>query len=531
MVLVIDNYDSFTYNIVQGLMSLGQKVLVYRNDAIDPDKAEELDFDYLVISPGPGSPSTAGCSMEMIRRFAGRKPILGVCLGHQSICEAFGGEIVRAKRLMHGKSDMISHDGKSLFSGMPNPLRVIRYHSLAAEESSLPDELFISARASDGEIMAVRHKTMRVEGVQFHPESIGTEDGMRILSNFLSGVDELPQTKTILRKLRSAENLTFEESSFAMEQLSTGRLSSAQSGAMIAALSVKGETVDEIAGFVTVLRGKALPVSLPEGMHCIDTCGTGGDESGTFNISTTASFVAAGAGCFVAKHGNRSITSRSGSADVLECLGVSVNMPPEKAAEALTTANISFFFAPNYHHAFKYIGPVRRELGFRTVFNMMGPMLNPAGVDSQVIGVFAPELAMTVAMVMKRLGSRRALIVHGCDGLDEITLTGTTSVTELRDGWIRQYAFDPREYGFEYCTAAELKGGGAKDNALIVRSVLSGEKGPRRDVVVLNAAAALIAAGKADDFKTAVSLAQQSIDSGSALRSLDALAAFSGGNR
>ena len=529
MVLVIDNYDSFTYNIVQGLMQLGQKVSVYRNDAIDADKAEELDFDYLVISPGPGNPSTAGCSMEMIRRFAGRKPILGVCLGHQSICEAFGGKIVRAKRLMHGKSDMVSHDGKSLFAGLPNPLRVIRYHSLAAEEASLPPMFTVSARSSDGEIMAIRHNSMRIEGVQFHPESIGTEEGMKVLSNFLSGVDELPQSKTILRKLRSGEDLSFDEASFIMEQLSTGNLTPSQAGAMLASLSVKGETVEEIAGFVTVLRSKALPVKLPEGMKCVDTCGTGGDESGTFNISTTASFVAAGAGCFIAKHGNRSITSRSGSADVLESLGVSVNMPPAKAVEALSKANISFFFAPNYHHAFKHIAPVRRELGFRTVFNMMGPMLNPAGVDSQVIGVFSPELSLTVAQVMKRLGSKRALIVHGTDGLDEITLTGETHVTELRDGWIRQYMLDPREYGFELCTAAELKGGGAKDNAVIARSILSGEKGPRRDVVVLNAAGAIIAAGMADDFSAAIKIAKESIDSGKALRSLDALVAFSGG--
>jgi anthranilate phosphoribosyltransferase len=314
-----------------------------------------------------------------------------------------------------------------------------------------------------------------------------------------------------------------------MEQLSTGNLSSAQAGAMLASLSVKGETVEEIAGFVTVLRGKALPVILPAGMHCVDTCGTGGDESGTFNISTTASFVAAGAGCFVAKHGNRSITSRSGSADVLESLGVSVNIPPAKAVEALSKSGISFFFAPNYHHAFKHIGPVRRELGFRTVFNMIGPMLNPAGVDSQVIGVFAPELSTTFAYVMKRLGSKRALIVHGSDGLDEITLTGETFVTELRDGWIRQYNLDPHDFGFEYCTAAELKGGGAKDNAQILRSILAGEKGPRRDVVVLNAAAAIIAAGKADDFITAIALAGDSIDSGKALRSLDDLVTYSRG--
>ncbi|MGL4368344.1 MAG: anthranilate phosphoribosyltransferase, partial [Spirochaetota bacterium] len=368
----------------------------------------------------------------MIRRFAGRKPILGVCLGHQSVCEEFGGKIVRAKRVMHGKSDMISHDGKSLFAGLPNPLKVIRYHSLAVEESSLPAEFSVSARSSDDEIMAVRHKTMRIEGVQFHPESIATEEGMKILANFLSGVDELPQTKSVLRKVRAGKNLTGDEAVFIMEQMATGNLTAAQTGALLTALAMKGETVEEISGFVRVLRKKALPVILPEGMHCIDTCGTGGDESGTFNISTTASFVAAGAGCYVAKHGNRSITSRSGSADVLEALGVPVNLSPDKAVAALAKAHIAFFFAPNYHHAFRHIGPARRDLGFRTVFNMMGPMLNPAGVDSQVIGVFSEDLGLPVAQVMKNLGSKRSLVIHGSDGLDEITLTGTTFVTELR---------------------------------------------------------------------------------------------------
>ncbi len=523
MVLLIDNYDSFTYNLAQLLMRLGEEVRVVRNDEITVEEAEALDFDRLVISPGPGRPETAGNSIDLIRRFAGEKPILGVCLGHQAIAAAFGGRIVRAKRIMHGKADTISHDGKTLFSETPNPLRAIRYHSLAVERASLPPCFEVSATSSDGEIMAIRHVEQRIEGLQFHPESIGTEDGERLVRNFLSGVREVPSVKHMLKRLSSGEELTRAEARSFMDQIAEGSVSQAQVGAFLAALTVKGPSIEEMTGFASSLYDRAIRVPLPAGLATVDTCGTGGDSSGTFNISTAAAFVAAGAGARVAKHGNRSITSRSGSADVLDALGVSTKMGPSEAAASIQEAGMAFLFAPAYHPAFKNIMGPRRELGFRTIFNMVGPMLNPARAKAQVVGVYSPELTETVARILANLGVDRALVVHGLDGIDEISLTGSTKITELRDGWTLTYIFDPKDYGFELCAPADLKGGDAAENAGIVERVLSGDPGPKRDVVVLNAAAAIMATGIAPDFGASIEAARASIDSGAAARVLGSL--------
>ena len=530
MVLMIDNYDSFTYNIVQYFMEMGESVKVFRNDKITVEEARDMEFDYLVISPGPGRPENAGCSMEMIKEFSGKKPILGVCLGHQSIAQAFGANIVQAGRIMHGKSDLVNHDGKSVFSGLPNPMKVIRYHSLAIDGDTLPDEFEITSRSSDDEIMSIKHKTLRIEGVQFHPESIGTEAGKKMLANFLSGIKEIPPVRTLLKNVLSGEDLKREEAAHLMEMMTTGSLTSAQTGSLLTALSIKGETVDELTGFAEILKAKAEPVPVPSGIPLTDTCGTGGDSSGSFNISTTAAFVAAGAGVAIAKHGNRSITSKSGSADVLGELGVKIDLGPEDAAAALEESGVCFLFAPKYHSAFKHVMGPRKELGFRTFFNLLGPMLNPAGVESQVMGVFSSDLTEKIAKVLGNLGVKHALVVHGSDGLDEITLTGVSKISELKDGWVRTYEFDPESVGMKYCTLKDLKGGDASENAEITRRILSGEKGPQRDIVVLNAAAAIIAANIAADFPAAIALAKASIDSGSAIARLDSLINFGSGD-
>ena len=531
MVLLIDNYDSFTWNLAQAFMALGSEVKVVRNDAIGIEEAEALEFDRLVISPGPGGPDRAGVSMEFIRHFAGKKPILGVCLGHQAIGAAFGSRIVRAGRVMHGKTDMVSHDGAGLFADLPNPLRVVRYHSLAVAPESLPDGFEISARSPDGEIMGMRHRGLGIEGLQFHPESVGTEEGMRLLKNFLEGVRERPSIKASLKRLAAREDLERQDAASLMERIAEGAATQAQVGAFLSALTLKGPTIDEISGFAQALLGKAVRLPLPEGFALTDTCGTGGDASGTFNISTAASFVAAGAGARIAKHGNRSITSRSGSADVLEALGVDVRMPPQAAAGAIMEAGMAFLFAPSYHPAFGPMAAPRRELGFRTVFNMIGPMINPARVQAQVMGVYAPELTEVAAHVLSSLGVRRAFTVHGLDGIDEISLAACTKVTELRDGWFRTWTLDPREYGFSLAEAADLKGGDAAENARIIERVLDGEEGPKRDVVLLNAAAAILAAGLADDFGQALDAARISLDSGRARDVLVRLRAISARTR
>ena len=525
MILIIDNYDSFTYNLAQAFMSLGEEVKVFRNDGITADEAEALDFDRLVVSPGPGVPESAGRSIELIRRFAGRKPILGVCLGHQAIAAAFGAKIVRAGRIMHGKVDEITHDGKSIYSDLPNPLRVMRYHSLVVKPGTLPEDFEVSSSSPDGDIMGIRNAAMRIEGVQFHPESIGTEEGGRILANFLSEAKERPTAKALLKRVSARESLGSEEARVFMDRIAEGSASPSQIGAFLAAVTLRGPTVEEIVGFAASLRGRALELPLKSSEGLIDTCGTGGDSSGTFNISTTAAIVAAGAGAKVAKHGNRSVTSRSGSADVLEALGVPVRLSPSAAVRSLDEAGMAFLFAPDYHPAFKNIAGPRRELGFRTLFNMMGPLINPARVKAQVIGVYAPELTETVARVLVELGHTRAFVVHGLDGVDELSLAAPTRVTELRDGWLRTWTLEVEEFGLTRCNQADLRGGDAERNARILESILAGEEGPKRDVALLNAAAAIVVAGIASGLREGIEAARASIDSGAASRVLEALRA------
>jgi anthranilate synthase/phosphoribosyltransferase len=526
MVLMIDNYDSFTYNIVQYLMQLGEEVKVIRNDALTVDAVKEIDFDHLVISPGPGNPDDAGISLKLIEHYAGKKPILGVCLGHQAIGQCFGAKIISAKKIMHGKSDLITHDGRTIFQGLANPLRVIRYHSLAIDEKSLSSDFEVTARSADGEIMAIRHKKFRVEGVQFHPESIGSEEGMKLLSNYFSGSTETLHVKPLLKKVALRGDLQKNEATFIAEMMSNGELTPPQIGSFLTALTMKGETVEEIAALAEVFRRKATPVPVKKSLSCVDMCGTGGDSSGTFNISTTASFIACGAGVKVAKHGNRSITSRAGSADVLEALGVPIDLSPEDSAKAIEKIGMSFLFAQKYHPAFKHIGGARKDIGFRTIFNMLGPLLNPAGAKRQLMGVFDGTLTEKIAKVLSVLGSERALIVYGNDGLDEISLTATTKITELKDGWIRTYTFDPRAYGFDYCTAVDLKGGTPSENASIVQRILGGEKGPKRDISLINAAAAIMASGNENSFETSLEAARRSLDSGKALDTYNELVAL-----
>ena len=308
----------------------------------------------------------------------------------------------------------------------------------------------------------------------------------------------------------------------AMDQIMSGQATDAQIGAFLVALRIKGETVDEIAGCAEVMREKATPIATTR-PDLIDTCGTGGDDSGTFNISTAVAFVACGAGLAVAKHGNRSISSHCGSADVLAALGVNVEASPEKVGECIDEVGIGFLFAVALHGAMKHaIGP-RRELATRTVFNVLGPLTNPAGAKRQLIGVYDGALTEALAGVLGQLGSERALVVHGSDGLDEITLTGPTQVSELRDGRVSTRQIDPRDFGLQLAPAEALQGGDAAYNARILREVLDGREGPRRDVVLINAAAAIAVGGRAEDTTAGLELARASIDSGRARQALDRL--------
>ncbi len=313
----------------------------------------------------------------------------------------------------------------------------------------------------------------------------------------------------------------------AFEIIMSGEATPSQMGAFLMALRVRGETVDEIAGAAKVMRAKAVHVKAPAG--AIDTCGTGGDARGTFNISTGAAIVVAACGVPVAKHGNRALSSKSGSADVLAALGVNIEADMKLVEKALAEANIGFLMAPRHHSAMRHVGPTRVELGTRTIFNLLGPLSNPAGTTRQLIGVFHRQWTRPMAEVLGQLGSERAWVVHGSDGLDEVTTTGTTYVSELANGKVTSFEVTPEDAGLKRADPAQLKGGDPAANAAAINDMLAGEPGPYRDIVLLNSAAALIVAGKAKDLKAGVGLAAQAIDSGKAKATLDKLVAITKG--
>jgi anthranilate phosphoribosyltransferase len=344
------------------------------------------------------------------------------------------------------------------------------------------------------------------------------------------------------------ESLGRDEARDVMAEVLTGKCTDAQIAALLIALRMKGETVEEIVGFAEAIRAAAAPLPIANGAlavsgtgrdalagdpheplvgtNLIDTSGTGGDASGTFNISTATAFVTAGAGVRVAKHGNRSISSKCGSADVVEALGVNIQLSPERAAQCLREVGICFLYAPNLHPAMKQVQAVRRELRMRTMFNLLGPLTNPARATGQIVGVYSLDLVEKLAEALSMLGLRRALVVHGLDGLDEITITGPTRIAEAREGSVRSYEVEPEEFGMQRAPLEEISGGDATENAAIIRALLGGEKSPRRDIVVLNAAAALVAAGRADHIAGAIPLAAKSIDSGAAADKLESLGKF-----
>lgn len=332
-------------------------------------------------------------------------------------------------------------------------------------------------------------------------------------------------------------SLTRGEARQLMAAILAGEATDAQIAALLVALHMKGESVEEIVGFAEAIRAAASPLHLKKDSALdvsgtgrdalVDTCGTGGDASGTFNISTATALTVAGAGVRVAKHGNRSVSSKCGSADVMEALGININLPPTRVAACLEQVGIAFLFAPAMHSAMKYVQPARRELRLRTVFNLLGPLTNPAHASAQVVGVYSSDLVDKVAEALSMLGLSRALVVHGSDGLDEITVTGPTRIAEVRLGQVRSYEVTPEQFGIARSGLESLMGGDAAANAAIIRSILSGEKSPKRDVVILNAAAALVAAGRADTIADALPMTIQSIDSGAATAKLDSLVAFS----
>jgi anthranilate synthase/phosphoribosyltransferase len=546
-VLLVDNYDSFTYNLAHLLCEQGAQVDVYRNDELDEEQAEAIAPTHLVISPGPGRPSEGGISSALIRRFSGRIPVLGVCLGHQCLVEVEGGEVGPARRLMHGKAGTVSRVGDDpILEGLPPEFEAGRYHSLAAFEP-LPETLILTARDADGEIMAVRHRDHPdTHGVQFHPESILTPDGEIIARRFLAlgegqaqrmnarfarprvvGAASI-QLPSVLPRLLAGESLSEGESERVMELVMRGEASEAEIGALLVALRAKGESVSEIVGAARAMRSHAV-ATRPEHDDLIDTCGTGGDGKHTVNISTLAGLIAAGAGARVAKHGNRAVSSSAGSADVLEALGLKIDISHDRVAQCIDELGFGFLFAPSHHPAMRHAGPVRRQLGVRTIFNVLGPLTNPVGARRQIVGVFAPELVETLAGVLHSLGTQHALVVHGLDGLDELSPTTVSLCATVTPEGVTMSRVDPAELDIAPCTLDDLRGGDARDNAELALRVLDGERSPRRDAALLNAGAALVAAGRARDLRSGMDQAAAAVDSGAAMALVERLRAFTNG--
>jgi anthranilate phosphoribosyltransferase len=331
--------------------------------------------------------------------------------------------------------------------------------------------------------------------------------------------------KALIGKVATGAALTREESANAFDRMMSGEATPSQMGGLLMALRLRGETVEEITGAVTTMRAKMQRVAAPP--DAIDVVGTGGDASGSYNISTCAAFIVAGAGIPVAKHGNRALSSRSGAADVLGALGVRIDLRPDEITRCIYEAGIGFMFAPAHHPAMKHVGPTRVELGTRTIFNLLGPLSNPAGVKRQMVGVFSRQWVEPLANVLKNLGSERAYVVHGSDGLDEITTAGSTSVAALENGKVTTFEIRPEDVGLPVAKPEQLRGGDAETNAAALTEVLKGRKGPFRDVAIFNAAAAIVVAGKAKDLKEGVALATKSLDSAEAEGRLDRLIAIS----
>jgi anthranilate synthase/phosphoribosyltransferase len=527
MTVIIDNYDSFTYNLFQAFSRLSDEpVRVIRNDCIDLAGLEALSPARLVISPGPGRPEDAGISVAAIRHFSGRIPILGVCLGHQAIGQAFGASIVGARQIKHGVVEEMNLDGRGLYRTIGVRGVFTRYHSLAVAEAGLPADLEVSARSTDGEVMGLRHRSLPIEGVQFHPESIASEDGDALIRAFLNYRREPFAYKVCLETLIAGKDLGREEAEAFMEEMTDGVLDAPRISALLVAFAAKGPAASEIAGCASVLRRKKASFAVMDALT--DTCGTGGDDSGSFNISSMAALVAAACGLPIAKHGNRAVSSRSGSADFYEALGVPIQLSAADAAIQLRKTNFTFLFAPKYHSAMRHAAPARKALGVKTIMNLVGPLSNPANAAFQVIGVYDKALLRPVAQAARLLGVQRVLAVASRDGYDEISPCAPTDMVEIgTDGQVNETVFDPLEQGLDLFSCKELAGGDAAENARLALELAGGTGRPAlKAATAVNAGAALYVAGRVPSIAAGYRLAAEALATGAVADKLAQLRAL-----
>ena len=531
MILVIDNYDSYTFNVVQALeCATAEEIKVVRNNEATIEQLVAMNPSKLIVSPGPGNPSSAGVSVDAIRSFAGKIPILGICLGHQAIGEAFGAKIVGAKFIKHGIVEEIDLDGRGIFRTIGKSAKFTRYHSLVIDEATLPADFEVTARAKDGDIMGIRHKTMAIEGVQFHPESIASQACMELFKAFLNyRRDNLPVSDYLHQLIDEKKPLTQEQASFFMENLTDGTMDEKATASILTAMACRGlPTADEMAGCAGALLKKKTPFPLNKnGAACAGTglaeiVGTGGDGKGSFNISSMSALVAASCGQGVAKHGNRAVSSKSGAADFFENLGIKIMAEPEKTASLVQQTGFGFLMAPVYHAAMRFAAPVRKALGIKTIFNVLGPLLNPAGAEYEVLGVYSADLMEDYARAAKVLGAKRVMVIHSRDGFDEISPIEPTDVFQINeDGKEYRYVIDPAKFGISGVSAEELEGGSGADNARLAMEVLNGSgRKTIRAAVGLNAGAVLYLSGKAKTLKEGYDMALAALSSGSTLAKL-----------
>ena len=528
MIVLIDNYDSFTYNIYQYLRELtDEPVRTIRNDAASVEEvlgllSEGGSGSKVIISPGPGRPEGAGISVELVRRIPREIGVLGVCLGHQVIGAAYGAKIVSSANIVHGKVEDMSFDGRGLFRTIGKTARCTRYHSLAIDRKTLSGEFIVTATAHDGEIMGIRHRERPLEGVQFHPESLGSKEGKEMIRNFLHYRRAPFVVSRYIESLQGGSDMTRQESADFMNELTDGGLGETQIAALLVGLNAKGVCGDELAGCAEVLVGKCTALPLPESVaaRVTDTCGTGGDGLGTYNISSLAAIVACAGGAVIAKHGNRAVSSQTGSADFYQALGYPLDLTPEQSAQLLEKHGFAFLFAPMYHSAMRYAAPVRGALGVKTIFNLLGPLVSPARPRHQLIGVYDKKFAEQIARAAHLLGVGSAFVVHSDDNQDELSVCAPSTITAVdQAGEVRVERFDPRDYGVGGHALAELTGGDSAENAEAARKLLSGGNSGRsalRDAVVVNSAAALVVSGVHNDFAAAIPAAGEVLDSGGA---------------
>lgn len=534
MILMIDNYDSFVFNVEQYLKEMtDDEVITVRNDAITIDDIKKMNPSKIIFSPGPKHPKDSEICLEILNNTdeLGNIPILGICLGHQAIGMNFGGEIKRLENPLHGKTSEITvlSENSVLFKNLPKKFKVMRYHSLYVDD--IPEDLEVTAKSEDGVAMAVEHKSKNIFGIQFHPESIFTEYGKNMIRNFLNiEVSETLQNdenskntnekgnfidmNKYLKKLQ--ENIALTDTDFReiCKIIDSKNYDIVQLGALLVLISEKSLYPESFTAFVkNILK---YSTTFEDDSDMIDVCGTGGDGFKTINISTAVAFILGAMGVNVAKHGNRAISSKSGSSDVLDKLGVPLENSLANQIEKLHVKNLAFFHAPFFHKLVGEVREVRSRLGIRTVFNILGPLLHPnTKLKYQLVGLYHEPVHRLYAETLQLLGRKHALAVRGNDGLDEITICDDTKIIEVKDEQIFEYTVSPESFGFKRAFHSEIEGGTPEENAEILIKILKGaEKSAKFDIVVLNAMFALYTADVVDHPAKAKEMILEAIEIG-----------------